>query len=202
MGTLGDDLVLLAINPRNGVIRFSGRLRMALMGAELAELAAAGRIEVVSGRIVVGGAGSAGLSTDDQLLDTALGTLAATRRDPRPASWVGRPRSGIVNSYLTRLADAGVVERRRGFLVTRWPIIDGGRASAARARLDVVVLGSGGADTTEVALAGLVSVVGLSRLLCPGKDNRLARRRMRDIAGTHWAVVAVRRAIASAESSS
>src|SRR5215469_855648 len=200
METLGEDLLLLAIDPGNGALRHRGRLRFGLMGAELAALAAVGRIGLSDRRIVVTDA--TGLSTGDQDLDAALAALVAARRPPRPSTWVGHSRRKITESYLERLATAGAVQRQKGALVTRWPIVDGSRWSAARAKVDAVALGSGQFDAAEAALAGLVSAIGLSSQLYPGWGNRAVRRRLREIASQQWAAEAVRRAIAAAESAS
>lgn len=200
METLGEDLLLLAIDPGNGALRHRGRLRYGLMGAELSALAAAGRIDIANGRVVVTDA--TGATTGDQDLDAALAALAAARRPPRPSNWVGHARRNITESYLERLAAAGSVQRQRGALLTKWPIVDGSRPSAARARVDAVALGYGQFDAAEAALAGLVSAIGLSSQLYPGWGNRAVRRRLREIAAQQWAAEAVRRAIAAAESAS
>jgi hypothetical protein len=200
METLGEELLLLAIDPGNGALRHRSRLRYGLMGAELAALAAAGRIGISNGRIVATGA--IGASTGNQDLDAALVALVAARRPPRPSTWVSHARKNITESYLERLAAAGAVQRQKGALVTKWPIVDGSRPSAARAKVDAVALGSGQFDAAEAALAGLVSAIGLSTQLYPGWGNRAVRRRLREIAAQQWPADAVRRAIAAAESAS
>jgi len=200
METLGEDLLLLAIDPGNGALRHRSRLRFGLMGAELAALAAAGRIDISNGKIVV--TDGTGLTTGDQDLDAALAALATARRPPRPSNWVSHARRSITESYLQRLAAAGSVQRQKGALVTKWPIVDGSRPSAARAKVDAVALGSSQFDAAEAALAGLVSAIGLSSQLYPGWGNRAVRRRLREIATQQWPAEAVRRAIAAAESAS
>jgi len=200
METLGEDLLLLAIDPGNGALRHRGRLRFGLMGAELAALAAAGRIDISNGRIVV--TDGTGVATGDEDLDAALAALATARRPPRPSNWVSHARRNITERYLARLAAAGSVQRQKGALVTRWPIVDGSRPSAARAKVDAVALGAGHFDAAEAALAGLISAIGLSSQLYPGWGNRAVRRRLREIASQQWAAEAVRRAIAAAESAS
>jgi len=200
METLGEDLLLLAIDPGNGALRHRGRLRFGLMGAELAALAAAGRIDISNGRIVV--TDGTGVATGDEDLDAALAALATARRPPRPSNWVSHARRNITERYLERLAAAGSVQRQKGALVTKWPIVDGSRPSAARAKVDAVALGAGQFDAAEAALAGLISAIGLSSQLYPGWGNRAVRRRLREIASQQWAAEAVRRAIAAAESAS
>ena len=200
METLGEDLLLLAIDPGNGALRHRSRLRFGLMGAELAALAAAGRIDISNGRIVV--TDGTGVATGDEDLDAALAALSTARRPPRPSNWVSHARRNITERYLERLAAAGSVQRQKGALVTKWPIVDGSRPSAARAKVDAVALGAGQFDAAEAALAGLISAIGLSSQLYPGWGNRAVRRRLREIASQQWAAEAVRRAIAAAESAS
>ena len=61
------------------------------MGAELAELAAIGRIGLVGDRITLTGPGGlAGQATADVFLDATLAGLAAARRPPgRFGGWAG-----------------------------------------------------------------------------------------------------------------
>jgi|HubBroStandDraft_1064217.scaffolds.fasta_scaffold26957_3 hypothetical protein len=197
MGSLGEDLLLLAIDPGNGVLRCRGHIPHGLMGAELVALAEGGWIEVADGRLTV--IQAAGLTTGDQDLDVALGGIAAARRQQRVRVWVSRPRRNITNSYLARLSADGSIQRKGSALRRRWPVIDGSRAAAVRARLDAVALGSGQADTDQAALPGLAEAIGLGRGLYPGSDNRQVRKRLREIAKTHWAADAVRRAVAAAD---
>ena len=51
--TLGEDLVLLAIEPDRGTIAARNRLPYGLRGPELVRLAASGRIGITGNRIVV-----------------------------------------------------------------------------------------------------------------------------------------------------
>jgi hypothetical protein len=51
--TLGEDLVLLSINPRSGRLGNATQLRFGLMGSELVRLAASRRVDITDGRIVV-----------------------------------------------------------------------------------------------------------------------------------------------------
>ena len=67
MRALGEDLSLLSIDPRTGSVRDRKSLGFGLMGAELAALAQAGRIQAAGGRIVL--TGPAELTTGDQDLD-------------------------------------------------------------------------------------------------------------------------------------
>jgi hypothetical protein len=114
------------------------------MGAELVRLAAAGRVQITDGRITV----LDPAPTGDAEADAALASLAAQRRPPRARTWCSRPRRGICDAYLARLAAAGVLQRqeqtRLGFIrVTRWQVTDPARVTDARARLDAIAQGTG-----------------------------------------------------------
>lgn len=180
---LGEDLVLLSVLPGTGRIGTAQRLGFGLMGSELVRLAAAGRITIAADQIVVQDPAPCG----DPGLDAALASLAGARGAPRPETWVGRPRRGICDAYLARLAEAGAVRAERGtrlgmFPVTRWRIADPVRLAAARARLDAVALSDGPAGPAQAALGGLAHAVGLGGLLYPGRANRAARQRLEQVA--------------------
>lgn len=199
MESLCEDLLLLAIDPASGVVRCQSRLSIALTGAELAQLAEAGRIDVSGGRIVL--TGPAAMTTGDPDLDAALARLASCSRPPRPRAYVGRHRASAVSGYLARLSAAGFVRREGGrWFRQRWPVIDQSRLASARASLDAVAFGAGGFSSGQTVLAGLVQTIGIARSLYPGRQNRAVRVRLRQIARSHWAVEAVRSAITASES--
>jgi len=199
MESLCEDLLLLAIDPVSGVVRSWSRLNIALTGAELALLHEAGRIDVSAGRIVV--TGPAAMTTGDPDLDATLARLALCAPPPLPRAFVGGHRANVVNSYLARLSGAGFVQHQGGRRFgQRWPVSDQSRLAAARARLDAVAFGPGEFGSAQAVLAGLVQAVGIARSLYPGRQNRAVRVRLRQIASSHWAVDAVRSAIAASES--
>jgi hypothetical protein len=199
MGALGEDLVLLAIDPGNGALHYPSRLPYALMGAELAELAAISRIGLVGDRIVLTGPGGlVGQATGDVFLDTTLAGLAAARRPPRPVQWVNRTRRDITGSYLNKLAAAAVIQRRGGILVPKWSVVNPARATAARNRLNAVAFG-GRYDFGQASLAALVVVTGLSRTLYPGAQNEGIWKRLGQVSRGNWIATAVRQAITRAE---
>ncbi len=181
--TLGEDLVLLAIEPDRGTIAARNRLPYGLRGSELVRLAASGRVAITNDRIVVLDAGPAG----DERLDAALSSLVRARRPPRPKAWVGHPGAGICDAYLARLAAAGAIREDRGTLLgfipaRRWRIADAARAADTRARLDAIVHATGPVDTAQAALAGLASASGLGPVLYPGLASRRLRKRLEQIA--------------------
>ena len=198
MNSLGEDLLIVAIDPRSGHLHNRSHLQYGLAGAELIMLAEAGRVAVgEDGRLQV--TGTAALTTGDADLDTALGKLADARRAPKVRGWVRYPRRNLTSAYLNRLITAGVVERQGGVLRPRWPVTDQARAAAVRQRLDAIALGSGPVDEPQAAFAGLADAIGLVLLYYRGRDNREVRKRLREITKSHWVAEPVRRAVDAAE---
>jgi hypothetical protein len=175
---LGDDLVLLSLNPGTGRVRTSQKIGYGLMGSELVRLVAADRIGISGGRLVC----HSSTPTGDAELDAALASISQAGRPPRVQRWVGHPRRGIASAYLDRLTAAGVIRKERA-LTTRWRIADAGRLAEAQARVDAIARSAGPVDLTQAALGGLAHAIGLDAALYPGWGNRGLRRRFKDIAG-------------------
>lgn len=182
MQTLGEDIVLLAVRP-DGRLNAWDRLRFALAGSELVRLAAAQKIELVDGRIVV----TDPSALDDALLDAALGDIMHAKRSPKATSWVAGRRQHVVDAYLSTLAAAGVIRaehRKRLGLVsyTRWHVMDTARQNQARARLDQIARGDGPVDSARAAYGGLVHAIRLDHAFYPGREGRPARDRLEQAA--------------------
>ena len=182
MDELCDDLLLLAVRP-DGTLALPAHLRFGVSGAELVRLAAARRVDIERGRIVVLNT----TPTGDELLDAALASMAGGHRGPSAKAWVARHRPGLVHSYLARAAAAGTVRSERGtrlgFLpVTRWLVTDTARAGAARGRLEAVAVGTGPVGQEQAALAGLASAAGVALVAFPGRAGAVARKRLREAA--------------------
>lgn len=181
MDSLGDDLILLSINPDSGRIRTARKIDYGLMGSELVRLAASGRVDIEAGRIVVRNP----LPTGDAELDAALASIAEARRPPKAERWVGHPRHGICRAYLDRLAAAGVV-RKESALLTRWRIARPQLVLDARARLDVIAVSTAPLDLVQSAYGGLAHAIGLDAELYRGWGNRGIRQRFEQIAKGRW----------------
>ena len=180
---LGDDLVLLSVWQGGGKLPAPNVTGVGLMGAELVRLAAAGRIDIVSGRVQV----LDPAPTGDAEADAALASLAGQRRPPKASAWCARPRRGICEAYLARLAAAGAIQAqeqtRLGFIrVRRWQVTDPARAQEARARLDAIARGTGQVDLVQAAFGGLAHAIGLAGRLYPGRDGRATRKRLERVA--------------------
>jgi hypothetical protein len=183
MDELGEDLLLLAVRT-DGTLPIPEKLRFGLAGSELVRLAAAGRVDIVRGRIVVGDTAPTG----DPLLDDALASMTGgLRGGPKASTWVARHRPGLVGRYLSRAEAAGTIrsERRKalGFIpVTRWTVADTARAARARARLETVAASTGPVDPEQAALGGLASAIGVTGYVFPGRAGGPARKRLREVA--------------------
>ena len=196
LDSLGEDLVLLSVSPADGRVTTAQQLGFGLMGSELVRLAAAGRLTITAGRVEVIDPSPG----QDPLLDAALASLAGSRRGVRAKAWVSRPRRGIAEAYLERLAAAGVLRAERRtrlgvFPVTRWHVADAARQAEAKARLDAIALSTGPVSTAQAALAGLAHATGLGTVLYPGRASRPARARLERIAKGHETAAAVSDAV-------
>lgn len=195
MDDLAADLMLLAANA-DGTLDVPSKLRFGLSGAELVRLAAARRVAVTGDRVTVLDAAPTG----DPLLDEALTLMTGGTAPSTAKAWVARGRPRLVQRYLARLAEQGIIrgDRRRlaGLIpVTRWVIIDTARTSRARATLRAVAEGTGTGEPAQVALAGLAFATGLASYVFPGVDGVPARKRLKDAAaGDPAADAAVRAA--------
>lgn len=194
MDSLGEDLVLLSVNPSKGTVATAERIGYGLMGSELVRLASTGRIDIQNGRVLV----LSPVPTGDAELDGALESLIRARRPARPTQWVGRPRKGILQAYLARLVAAGALRPERRMFGTRFFVSDPARAAAARAHLDAIALSAGMVDTAQAAFGGLAHAIALDRMLYRGKAGRPVHKRLAEMAKGQWTTAAVSQAAADA----
>ncbi|HTR91782.1 MAG TPA: GPP34 family phosphoprotein [Trebonia sp.] len=200
MDKLADDLLLLAARA-DGRLPIGTKLRFGLAGSELVRLAAARRVDVVRGRIEVLNTAPTG----DPLLNDALASMTGGSRGPTAKAWVARDRRGLVGRYLARAEAAGIIRADRskalGFIpVTRWTVVDTGRAAQARARLEVVAASTGAVDSAQAALAGLASAIDVTGVVFPGLAGSAARKRLRQAAKGDAANAGATRAVSDAAS--
>jgi hypothetical protein len=198
MDELGDDLLLLAARS-DGTLAVPAKLRFGLAGSELVRLAAARRVDIARGRVVILDAAPTG----DQLLDEALASMTGRWREPTAKAWVARNRPGLVDRYLARAEAAGFIRADRrtvlGFIpMTRWLVLDTGRAEQARARLAAVAESTGPVDTEQAALAGLASAIDVTRVVFPGLAGVAVRKRLRQAARREPGAADVTTAVAGA----
>lgn len=101
MGSLAEDLLVLAVMAENAGVQSARRMPYVLRGAELIQLCIDGRITVTDGRIKVVNAKETG-SPD---LDAALASIAQRGQQPSADVWVREARDQIVRT-LTAFLDA------------------------------------------------------------------------------------------------
>jgi Golgi phosphoprotein 3 (GPP34) len=197
MDELGEDLLLIAVNSDRTLV-LPVKLRFGLAGSELVRLAAARRVDIVRGRIVIRNSGPTG----DPLLDDALASMSGGWHEPTAKAWVKRMRPGLVERYLARAESAGTIQAHRrkalGFIpVTRWVVIDTARAEQACARLEAAA-SDGILGPEQAALAGLASAIDVTHFVFPGRAGAKARKRLREAAGRVPAAAEATAAVADA----
>lgn len=197
--TLAEELLLIAYHAKPGRAAGSSTdLDCGLAGAVLVELALAGRIEVVDGKVSVLDRGPVG----DREIDAALDRIAGEDKRRKPEWWVGKLRSGVGERLLVRLTDRGVLRMHRQkvlwvFSTRSYSVLDSGATSAARAQLNRVVAQGAEPDARTAALAALMDACGLARRAFPGVGHDQLTARMKQWAEGQWTSTAVRNAIHS-----
>lgn len=186
---MGEDLLLLAIDPRGGRVRAVRRIRSALRATELIELTMAERIKLDGGLITVTDPTPVGV----ERLDRVLAWLHSDRQNALLEVWLREGPQGfaMIKEYLTVLTDQGAlrmrdpemreaVDGRPLFFLphARIEVLDENRRTAALARVDKVARGEEGADAGDRALAAIVHACGLDQKLYRGVFRRSARGRL------------------------
>lgn len=195
--TVAEELLLIAYNEETGRREWwSPQLGRGLAGAVLADLALAKRIDLVDGRVHALDPAPVG----DPQSDAVLARIVA--QDPRqePEIWVGWLRLGLRNRMLAQLTARGILRRERARILGvyptwSYPATDSVAKTAARARLDQVVIQGAQSDERTAALGGLLDACGLQRRVFPDIDYSQLAARMADLAAAHWPSAAVRRSI-------
>ena len=176
MGT-GDELVLVAIEPGKRRLRGGERLRFAVRAAEVADLAAQGRIRVGERRIEVVDPER----VEDRRLNNVLHSLGTADPAPGLKEWLRATPRSLAHEYLSRLEDQKLVRVRRwrdrgGRTHHDILFVDVDRRRKLLDRLDRP-------DRPDAAdgdgvLAALVQAAGLAPVAYPGLRGRAARRRL------------------------
>jgi len=197
--SLAEELVLLAVQT-SPTAHSADALDIGAIGAEVVELALAGRLQMSDGRALVTEPKPLG----DPLLDARLADLAAARKPQKLHRYLGQHRRGLRGAYLGRLAAAGLVEERQSralglFPYRHWYLTAAGEAAAPRRRLDEVVQGGASPGPRTLALAALARATRMDRALYPGRDGRSDRARLESIARDHPMGQDVARALATLE---
>ena len=184
MLTLGEELLLVALDADKGVIRRSAAMQFALNAAGMAELAAAGRLQLRRAdgspgvTITAGGDEHTG---EQPLLDEVLLQARQTREGQRHPerclrNWV----APSLFAYLKSLRDQEILtwdKPKNRALYGQLRLLDADAAAAARARIERVATGAGPSER-DVDLAGIVHGIGLDEDLYKGLRNKAKRARL------------------------
>lgn len=197
--TLAAELALLSYDDAGTNRLGTPKLDYGLAGAVLLELALAGRVEVIDGKVVVVDPGPVG----SPLLDDLLGRIARDDKRRKPKDWITRLTKGLRERVLDDLVDAGVLRRDADrvlaiFPRTRYPSTTGAQPAVetvARQRLIAAISTDGPVEPRTAALVGLVQAVGLHQQLFRDLPRDQVKRRLKEISEGNWASAAVRRAI-------
>ncbi|MEV6796455.1 GPP34 family phosphoprotein [Streptomyces sp. NPDC051320] len=180
--TIPEELLLLALDPTTGTTAQPQSLDLGLAGAQLVELALAGRIAPDGDRIAVVMA----RPTGDPTLDSALELLRRRGSPVRAVHWIGGPRLGLRQIYLAHLERCGMVHAVAGQMcgvlpTTRYQATETAISRDIRSRLDSAIRTGVPPDPRTAALAALAHAVGLGKHLYPGNEGRSSRSRLRDL---------------------
>ncbi|WP_249715077.1 GOLPH3/VPS74 family protein [Rhizomonospora bruguierae] len=196
--TLADELLLISYDDAGVPQAATLPLDYGLAGALLIDLALAGRVDVVDGRVVVTNPAPTGVP----LLDSALERVGGEGRKRTPQDCVRLLSRGLRERALDRLVEANILRRDQDRVLwiiprTIYPSTTGtepAAETAARHRLRTA-LDRGTADARTAALAALVRAVGLEKTIAPDRPVRQTRERLGELAQGNWAAEAVRRAV-------
>jgi Golgi phosphoprotein 3 (GPP34) len=199
--TLGEDLLLLALDEKKGTL-VSGALQglpEALAGAVIMDLTLLERLTLHGRALVV----SDPTPTGDDLLDEALSRIASARRPRSVSHWVGNLRLKQRRRLLERLVARGVLRRHKDrvlgvFPRTRFPAQDPTAGRQLRQQLRTAVLGGGQIDTRRAFLLSLAQACGLVGRLLSRDERRLAKQRINALVEGELLGKAVSDAVASA----
>lgn len=197
--TFPDELVLLAYDDAGTNRLGRPHLDHGLAGAVLLELALAGRVEVVDGRLAAVDPTPVG----HPVLDAALAEVAGDGKRREPKDWIIRLAKGLPDRVLTGLVKSGVLHREsdRVLLVfprTRYPSPTGAEPiveTDVRRRMREALLADGPVDARTAALLALVKAVGLDRKLFRELPKERLQARLAEIGAGNWASAATRKAI-------
>lgn len=93
--------------------------------------------------------------TGDPVLDQAL-TAVGARDGKRLGGTLSSRAMDLTEALGEQLAEAGVLERKKGLLGTTWPVLDHGPENAVRDRLSDALDGTGDPSQQDVVLLALI----------------------------------------------
>lgn len=210
---IAEEFLLLCLDEETGRKSIGGeKIDPALGGAVLVELALMERISVTGDEQGLRARRRVSITstkpTDDDVLDTALTYLVAKEGKKvqdliSPISWKPMTKD-LRKRLLARLADAGVLEEKRGkalgvFPTTRWPAADPAAELEVRARLRSALVDGLTPTERTVALIGLLYATGHVHKAVPYEDKKLVKQRAKALTEGDWAAKVVKAVIDSVQ---
>ncbi|WP_326559855.1 GOLPH3/VPS74 family protein [Micromonospora sp. NBC_01796] len=200
---LAEELLLLAYREDGAPAPDSSWLDYGLAGGVLVELAVAGRVAPVEGRLRVVDP----TPTGDPVVDRGLAEIASAPTDGSAREWVDRLRAGLREAVLDRLVGRGLLRRTEErvlwvFPTSRYPSTSTDEPAPeldARRRLGLALAGTSPPDPRTHALWSLVCGTGLIASAFPGHPPEEVKRRLAAFGEPQWADRAVRDALAELE---
>lgn len=195
--TIAEELMLLALDEKDG----SGKLRLgldwAVAGALVVDLVFARRITIGDDDVLTVLDPAA---TGKPHLDEALAALSRGE-GMKVAKALRRTHRTAPRHTISSLVDRGVLARRPARLLGvlpahRYPERDGSAAAEVRSRVNAAMLPGSRPDERTAALIGLLYSGKLWRKAVPGGDRAEVRARMKEISAGQRISPAVRQAIA------
>jgi hypothetical protein len=181
MLTLGEELLLVALDAEKGVVRRSAFIQIGLNAAGMAQLVSAGRLQL---RQADGSPGVTvvsddhGRSPEQPLLDEVLFQARQTQKgDRHPERCLKNWVSPSLFAYLKSLREREVLmwdRPQRSAIYGRFHLLDADAAASARARVERVATGVGPSER-DVHLAAVVHGIGLDKVFYKGRRNRSKR---------------------------
>ncbi|MDQ3677957.1 MAG: GPP34 family phosphoprotein [Actinomycetota bacterium] len=192
--SLPETLLLLGFDANDATTREGLSLSYAVAGAQLHELALAGRVTVEPERVTLVDA----KPTGDSQLDDLLASIASTSDRPRkPRHWVMKRKSRAVPEYAQRLVAARALSRRRARLLgivpyTTLPVVDQALRAQLLEEIGAALAAPAPPPERAAALIALISVAGgRGRLIGDPEQQQRAER----IAADDVVASAVKRAV-------
>lgn len=197
MANLAEELLLLAFNDHTGRNQ-AYHLDIGLAGAILLELSLRERIDVGDKHIVV----IDPRPTGDGLLDEITQRIQADK--PRkPNAWVPRLSRNLTTRVRDRLVEAGALEHVKDTVLAVFPFNryqpgTGDVEADALRRLTAAVDTGHSRDPHTGALASLIYILQMERVVFPDRKRRDVRAQLKIIREGSWAGHATKQAIEAA----